>query len=138
MRADKLAKKLPAEINETFTRGQEVRLEDTPQTTLLPGWQLSGFVAPTLFTSCPGSLIARRLLPSIAQADQLGRLSDALAAYTECAAACDAALGTKPKAAKAIAKIKEQSEARISQMQIQSKRSVMVSGAPCLSACLSV
>jgi hypothetical protein len=29
LRADKLAKKLPAEINEKFTRGQEVRLEDT-------------------------------------------------------------------------------------------------------------
>ena len=59
----------------------------------------------------------------VAQADQLGRVSDALAAYTECIALCDEA---GAKASKAISQVKEHSEARMVHIQMQSKRTVMV------------
>ena len=67
----------------------------------------------------------------LAQADQLGRVAEALTAYTECVEACDAALATHNRllqstSAKAISKVKDQSQARITHMQMQSKRTILV------------
>ena len=102
---DTLAKKLPAELREKFVRGQEV-------------CPLPCAVRPARFY--PRSIVARGGV----QADQLGRVSEALAAYTECVAVCDAALAAK--SSKPISQAKKHCQGRISHMQAQTKRKILV------------